>query len=441
MKTTQNKMITMLATLAVLTVGIKSSVGQQLAAPTVSSTNYVELFRQAVQKAQPATGRVRIPVPERQIRILYNDLLKKGVRLSLRETGAAADVLSAFMRENPSNPMLKIARGVEQRPSFHGNVTEFVEAGKRRMVLTKNIQSQTWDLTELRARPRNAQLKVYGDPSNIFKKGNPTLAKLNAAAGKMGGRRAHLIMPQDAIDIAMKRGLLRRHGQFYAPISGEKVTVLPLKSFRSATESSRYTASGQRALEKLREARYPLYTPRQSPTAYRPAARFQTGRNAVKTSKLVRASIPKSSAAVILSPKEVNLFSKMVKSPGFGAGVATFAIDSGISTWRYLDGDINKSELAEEIQDASIKAAAVGLAVQAVYILSATPGGLVVVGVAIVTYVVADAVVTYFREKHSGRYLKVEDLRGIASNEFLDNLQPTIEDALKSKSQRRTIAD
>jgi hypothetical protein len=156
-----------------------------------------------------------------------------------------------------------------------------------------------------------------------------------------------------------------------------------------------------------------------------------------KLAKHFLKSNPKSTAAVIMSPKKVNIFSKAARS----SGVVTFAIDGIISSYKYIDGDINKSELAEELQDASIRAAAVGLAVKAVYILSTTPSGLVVAGVVIVTYASADAVVTYFREKYSGRYLKIEDLRGIASDEFLDNLQPTIEDALKRKSPRRTIAD
>ena len=114
---------------------------------------------------------------------------------------------------------------------------------------------------------------------------------------------------------------------------------------------------------------------------------------------------------------------RLLKSLGFVAGGMTLAIDSGIAWGLHYRGQINKSELAEKIQDATVRATAVGVAVQAVYFVAATPGGLVVVGVAVVSYVVADALISHIREEYGSRHVTVKDLRGIAPAEFLKKLQ------------------
>jgi hypothetical protein len=100
------------------------------------------------------------------------------------------------------------------------------------------------------------------------------------------------------------------------------------------------------------------------------------------------------------------------------AGGLTFVFDVGTATYRYRDGQINKSELAEEIQNAVVRATTVGAAVQVLYLVAATPGGLVVAGVAIVSYAAADAIISYVRKEYGERYVKVDDLRGIAPAEF-----------------------
>jgi hypothetical protein len=116
-----------------------------------------------------------------------------------------------------------------------------------------------------------------------------------------------------------------------------------------------------------------------------------------------------------------------IRSPGMVAGGATLVIDGTIAIYKFQAGQINKTQLADEITDATARAAAVGTAVQVVYILAATPHGLVVAGVAILTYVAVDALVTYARSTYGEKHVAVEDLRGIAPADFLDHLGPTLD--------------
>jgi hypothetical protein len=129
--------------------------------------------------------------------------------------------------------------------------------------------------------------------------------------------------------------------------------------------------------------------------------------------------------AVVADAKEASRITSFLKSPGFMAGAATFAVDGGMAVYRYWDGQANESELGEALQDAGVKAAAVGGAVQVLYVLAATPHGAVVAGVAIVTYAVTDAVISHFRDC-AKRSVRIADLEGIAPASFLKNLPPAL---------------
>jgi len=113
-------------------------------------------------------------------------------------------------------------------------------------------------------------------------------------------------------------------------------------------------------------------------------------------------------------------FVQFLKSPGVAAGTATFVIDGGLAIYDLNTGQINKTEFTEKIQDAVTKAAAVGGVVQVLYILTATPQGLVVAGVAIAAYATTNYLLQKYREAN-GRHFKVADLEGIAPAEFLQN--------------------
>ena len=431
MKTIQNKMITVLATMAVLTVGIKSSVAQPL----------------AVLKTQSAHGQ-RIPV---KINTLASASLPKN---------SAAVIMSPkavnLFSKRPAASLGRIVSGAR-----HSTIANSARLTRRQL---------NWINASLQQRIRLAE--------TLGEKGTRDIARLKGLRPLLDGLKRTLPQGPDQvyrgldgmIHVFEAKGGSSQLGHAYGYPQGSPEWAV--KSAERMLRSSKASVAERRAAKAIIEAAakgklkvsvvrvsHVLGEPtstvvQQSVNCTDEATRLakssldDLGRAATRTTDdLARAGLQSCDDVVRAGSNladdavRVGAVTKLIRSPGVGAGVVTFAVDSGISVYQYLDGDINKSELAEEIQDASIKAAAVGLAVQAVYILSATPSGLVVVGVAIVTYVAADAVVTHFREKHSGRYLKVEDLRGIASDAFLDNLQPTIEDALKSKSARHMIAD
>lgn len=93
----------------------------------------------------------------------------------------------------------------------------------------------------------------------------------------------------------------------------------------------------------------------------------------------------------------------------------------------FNSGRINKTDFRNRLQDAVAKAAAVGVGVHVVYLLATTPSGWIVVGAAVVSYVVADAVITQIRSELEGEHITAADLKGIVPNSFLDNLNPNLE--------------
>ena len=152
-----------------------------------------------------------------------------------------------------------------------------------------------------------------------------------------------------------------------------------------------------------------------------------------RSSSSIKSQISTKEVAIVLTgtPETRSIVSRVVRAPGIAAGGMTFAIDSGIEVYKYWDGQTNKTELAEGIQDALLKASVVGTSVQVLYLLAATPQGMVVMGVAIVSYIAADAIISHIREEYGSRYMKIKDLQGIAPKSFLDNLEPTLADIAK----------
>lgn len=83
-----------------------------------------------------------------------------------------------------------------------------------------------------------------------------------------------------------------------------------------------------------------------------------------------------------------------------GLGLLSFAIDSGIATYKYAKGDIRQGELEEKIIEAAVKGATVGTATAVAVTLGAIPGGWVVEGVAFAAYVVADISIEALKPRH-----------------------------------------
>ncbi len=114
------------------------------------------------------------------------------------------------------------------------------------------------------------------------------------------------------------------------------------------------------------------------------------------------------------------IISKIAGSPAFGAGAITFIVDESVTSWQYYKGAIGRSEFKSQSAQNGVKAGAVGLAVQTVYLLSATPHGLVVVGVAIIVYVVTDTALKTYEEAFTPKVVSARELDGIVPHNCVD---------------------
>lgn len=385
--------------------------------PGATPTSGLNRIREAVQRANPSGTAVRIPVSQGGLQSLSSDLTRMGYRIPPGELRAATDVAAAYMRENPDGLAAKVLRGLDHRDGFHGNVAEFAEARKQGMILTKNPQSTTWDLTEARIRPRNAQVKVYRDAAKGI---DGVLDDLHPVAKQMNQGRALGLVPQETLDAGLVSGKLRVHriGRVtaYAPATGENITLMPMKSFATAEESALYALRGQATLRELsRDATM--------------VAEKAGGRSVANTSKPIQ--LRGSSALLFEDEAAARGFLGRVVKPAVASGITTFVFDSAFAWHDYEMGSINSKELQVQLRNASYKAGAVGSAVGLVYVVCSTPLGLVVIGVAIITYELADYTITKIRSVFEKKYMSVEDLQGIASERFLKNLPATMETLLE----------
>src|SRR5207244_2228432 len=148
----------------------------------------------------------RRPVPTDQLLRLRQTLAQKCcLQRSLTEVQAMTDRADVPLREARRKSLsVKVAEDIGQdRPGFHSNVAELAEARERAMVLTRNRQSTTFDLTEDRPRPRSAQMKVYQDGVRNVR---DLLVDLRGAPRPM----RHGVAPLAALDQAEAAGLVRR---------------------------------------------------------------------------------------------------------------------------------------------------------------------------------------------------------------------------------------
>ena len=112
----------------------------------------------------------------------------------------------------------------------------------------------------------------------------------------------------------------------------------------------------------------------------------------------------------------------LAMSAGAQAGLLTFAIDSGIATFRYLEGETWPMEFRQELEYAAIRGAVVGTCVAVSVVLGAAPGGWIVLAVGIGAYVVTDIAIKIWECHLDKQYLTMNDLKafGIAPNSILE---------------------
>ena len=211
-------------------------------------------IEETIQNANIGEPSLRNPVPESALRNLQTSLAEQGVELTPDELSAAVDYAHALMRESTNASLYaKVMESLgSERAAFHGNVAELREAGERNMVLTKDTQSEHFDLTEAKVVARSAQLKVYKDPARGLQEMIEDLRETPEASGRYG------IMPRDSLLELEERGLVYRRtigdGEFFIPREEPSIKLMPTKSFSTYGESVDYAERGRAILQQVRGA-------------------------------------------------------------------------------------------------------------------------------------------------------------------------------------------
>jgi len=241
--------------------------------PSYTAISAVE---QTIRQANAGEPFFRRPVPMSGLMRLQATLGQEGRSISLFDLKATVDYASALMRESPAKSLnVKLAATeLDNRPAFHGNVAEFAEARDRGNVLTKDSQSESFDLTEDKPRPRSAQLKIYQDPQRGLDEVIKDMNGLHPYARKLG------IMPESSLRQLETRGVVVRRtilgSDFYVPVSNRDVVLMPSKAFASTADSHAYSKRGRMVLADL-QANRPLSIDSPSAVSSYPGIRTNTG--------------------------------------------------------------------------------------------------------------------------------------------------------------------
>ena len=124
---------------------------------------------------------------------------------------------------------------------------------------------------------------------------------------------------------------------------------------------------------------------------------------------------------------------RLAKQPGVLAAGVTFAVDEAYSSWDYYKGDLSKADFQRQTGQNGIKATTVGIATQLVYILTPTPHGLVLVGIAIIAYVAADQAISVYDGVFVQKAPKAAELTGIIPDRY--TATPMLDEVATGKSR------
>lgn len=125
--------------------------------------------------------------------------------------------------------------------------------------------------------------------------------------------------------------------------------------------------------------------------------------------------------AIVLQDKKAasNWAMSLVKQPGVLAAGITFVVDEAFTGWEYYKGNINGATFQRQSAQNGIKAVAVGVPTQLVYILAPTPHGLALIGVGIVAYVAADQAVKAYDNTFVPKAPMAAELAGIIPDDCI----------------------
>lgn len=232
----------------------------------------LEAVERAIRRAQHGESYFRWPLDEDALKELQAELEPIiGRRLPLGELAPIVDRAQMLLRESRRRVALgeKVWRdGQVDRPHAQGEIAELRTARNskqvsgRELVLTKDPQSQVFDLTEPTRNPRSFQVKVYEDPL----KG---LRELQADVANLPKRARYGLLPERDIGGLLANGHLRfrQVGDgpiVYRPTRGAELTVLPALGIEDRADSAMYAQSGRLGLQELwrDSAVEPLQVPR-----------------------------------------------------------------------------------------------------------------------------------------------------------------------------------
>ena len=98
---------------------------------------------------------------------------------------------------------------------------------------------------------------------------------------------------------------------------------------------------------------------------------------------------------------------------GVSEGTIVFAIDGGVASYQYMNGNILLPEFKRKVADAAVNGICVGGATAVAVVVAGGPGGWVLLGVGIGTYFVSDTVMQTWHARNDRRYVSMEDLRNL----------------------------
>lgn len=118
--------------------------------------------------------------------------------------------------------------------------------------------------------------------------------------------------------------------------------------------------------------------------------------NTPKKATVLRAGLLTSDGRLLIAVKEAA-----------GAGLLIVALDAAQPIYLYLAGNIGKGDFEEKLTESAIKGASVGAATAVAVLVGATPGGIVVLAVAVGTYEITNLAIKAVKPS----YLTREDLK------------------------------
>lgn len=142
---------------------------------------------------------------------------------------------------------------------------------------------------------------------------------------------------------------------------------------------------------------------------------------------------PRTAVVVQDAKAATHWMTSLAKQPGVLAAGITFAVDEAFTGWDYYQGNISSADFQHQTAQNGIKAAAVGVATQLVYILAPTPHGLVLIGVGIVAYVAADQAIKAYDSAFVPKAPAATELEGIIPVACI--AVPTLEDVATGRRQ------